>query len=93
MDSEPTWKQTDPIAWTLELVKCLEGSDYKVSRDVDYLIDSILGGFITEFSIDTYVSYREAEQQFFKGPRGKYLTLLKTYSKLPLCKKGIMPLS
>lgn len=60
-DSEPTWKHADPILWTPYLVKHLEGSNYKVVRVVDYWIDKILNGLITEFSIDTYVSYSEAE--------------------------------
>ena len=61
LDSEPTWKHDDPIVWTLELVKHLEGSDYKVARAIDYWIDIILGGFITEFSINKYVSYSKDE--------------------------------
>lgn len=60
-NSEPTWKHDDPIVWTPELVKHLQGSDYKVAQVVDYWIDSILGSFIVEFAIDTSVSYSEAE--------------------------------
>jgi len=77
---------------TLELVKQLEGSNYKVARVVDYWIDNILGGFITEFAIDASMSYREAQCRFFKGSRGKYLKLVKTYIKMLLYKEGIMPL-
>jgi len=60
-NSEPTWKDDDPIVLTPELVKRLEEFDYKVARVVDYWIDSILGSFITEFAINTSVSYSEAE--------------------------------
>ena len=60
-ESEPTHNRDDPIVWNPKLVKFLEISDYKVVRVVDYLIDSILGSFITEFAIDTFVFYSEAE--------------------------------
>ena len=60
---------------------------------VDYWIDSIMGSFITEFAIDTLVSYSEAKRQFFKDPRGKYLKSLKTWIKIILCEKRVMPLN
>ena len=61
-DSEPTWKHDNPIVWTLELVKCLKRSDYKVVRVFGYSIDIILGSFITKFVINSSVSYSEAER-------------------------------
>lgn len=54
-------------------------------------LTSIMGGFITEFTIDTSISYSEVERRFFKGPRGKYLKDLKTWIKMILCEKGVMP--
>ena len=42
---------------------------------------------MTEFAVDTSVSYSEAERRFFKGPRGKYLKSLNTWIKMLLCKK------
>ena len=32
-----------------------------ISRGVDFWVDSILQGYITEFAIDTITSYSEAE--------------------------------
>jgi len=78
---------------TPELVKHLEGLEYKVAKAIDYWIDSILGRFITKFVIDTFSSYSEAERRFFKGPKGKYLKSLKTWIKMLLCKKRVMPLN
>lgn len=72
------WKLDNPIVWNQDLVRHLEGSENKIARAIDYWIDSILGGFITKFTIDTSVSYSEFEHQFFKGPSGKYLKSLKT---------------
>ena len=47
---------------------------------------------MTEFAVDTSVSYSEAEQHFFKGPQGKYLRSLNTWIKMLLCEKRVMPL-
>lgn len=71
----------------------LEPSESKIVRVVYYQIDSILGGFITEFMIDMSISYREFEHWFFKGPKGKYLKSLKTWIKMLLCEKWVMPLN
>ena len=79
--------------WALELVKHLEGSKNKVVKAIDYQIDSIVGGFITEFVIDTYASYSESEPQFFKGPISKYMKSLKTWIKILLCEKWVIPLN
>lgn len=47
---------------------------------------------MTKFTIDTSVSYSEAECHFFKGPRGKYLKLLNTWVKMLLCEEWVMQL-
>jgi len=60
---------------------------------VDYWIDSILGGYVIEFEINTSTNYSEVEHRFFKGPRGKYLKSLKTYIKMLLREKQVMPLN
>lgn len=79
--------------WTPYLVKHLKGSKNKAAKVVNYWIDNILGGFTIEFVIDTFVSYREVEHRFFKGQRGKYLKTLKTWIKVLLCEKWVMPLN
>lgn len=61
MDSQGTWRLDNPIVWTPKLVRHLEASENKITRVVDHWIDSILGGFITEFVIDTSVGYSKAE--------------------------------
>jgi len=60
-DSQGRYKLDQPIVWTLELVDRLEASEDKIARAVDHWLDRIIGGFITEFAIDTTVSYSEAE--------------------------------
>lgn len=70
-------------------MKHLEASKKKIAQVVDYWINSILGGFITEITIDTSTSYSEVEHMIFKGPRCKYLKSLKVYIKMLLCEKGL----
>lgn len=74
---------------TSKLVRHLEASENKIVRVVEYWIDRILGGLITEFVIDTSVSYSKYECWFFKGPRGTYLKSLKTWIKMLLCDKWL----
>ena len=54
--------------WTPELVRRLEASEHNIAHAVDHWLDQIIGGFITEFAVDTSVSYSEAERRFLKGP-------------------------
>ena len=79
-----------PIVWTLELVHILEASEEKIARAMDQWLDRIIGEFITEFMIDTTISYSEAERRFLKGPRGKYIKSLSTWIKMLLCEKRFM---
>jgi hypothetical protein len=59
---------------------------------VDFWLDSVLGGYITEFSIECTQSYSVVEREFFKGPCGRYLKSLSTWVKMLLCDKGVMKL-
>jgi len=47
---------------------------------------------MTEFTVDTSVSYSKEECHFFKGLRGKYLKSLNTWIKMLLCEKWVMQL-
>ena len=73
--------------WTPELVRKLEAIEDKLARIVDYWLDRIIGGFITEFAIDTTVSYIEAERCFLERPWGRYIKSLNTLIKMFLCEK------
>lgn len=89
-DSHGRCKLDQPIVWTPELVRRLEASEDKITRAVDHWLDQIRRGFITEFAIDTTVSYSEVERHFLKGPRGKYVKSLNTWIKMLLCEKWVM---
>jgi hypothetical protein len=57
---------------------------------VDFWLDNITAGFITEFAVDTMKSYTVAEKDFLKGPRGRYIRSLYTSIKILLHDKGVM---
>jgi len=78
------------IVWTLELVCRLEALEDKIVCTVDHWLDRIIGGFFTEFVVDTSVSYSEVEQRFLKGLRDKYVKSLNTWIKMILCEKRVM---
>ena len=60
-NNQGRYKLDQPIVWTPELVLKLEASEDKIMRAVDHWLDWIIGGFITEFMIDTTVIYNEVE--------------------------------
>ena len=62
----------------------------EVSRAVDFWTTWTLEAFVTEFAIDTSTSFSEAEREFFKGTRGKFLNSLSLKIKILLVEKGIL---
>jgi hypothetical protein len=79
-----------PKNWIPELIRQVNTISNQVSHTIDFWLDSILGGYITEFSIECTQSYSVAEREFFKGPRGRYLKSLSTWIKMLLCDKGVV---
>jgi hypothetical protein len=56
-----------PKNWTPELVRQVDSVDNRTSHAVEFWLDSILGGYITKFSIDCTQAYSVTERDFFKG--------------------------
>ena len=56
-----------PVVWTPELVHRLGALEDKIVQAVDHWLNQIIGGIITEFTVDMTISYSEAEQRFLKG--------------------------
>ena len=77
-------------AWTPTRINLLKRVNNRISRAADFWTTRTLEAFVTEFAIDTSTSFSEAEQQFFKGPRGKFLNLFSLKIKMLLAKKGIL---
>jgi hypothetical protein len=82
--------QIRQLEWNPEEITQLQCVDNKFICKVDFLLDNIIVGFITEFAIDTTKSYNTAQQDFLKGPSGKYLGSLYTSIKILLYNKGVM---
>jgi hypothetical protein len=60
----------------------------KFTHAVDFWLDSIVVGFITEFAVDTAKSFSAVEHEFLRKPRGRYILSLYTSIKILLCNKG-----
>ena len=90
--SNPTKKFQggEPTEWSPWLIQWLKRTSNPISRAIDFWVDSILGGHITEIIVDTINSYSEVEREFFEGLRGIYLTSLKILIKILICEKGIL---
>ena len=67
-----------PIVQIAKLVSTLEASEDNIARVVEHWLDWFIGGFITEFPVNTSVNYNEAEQRFINGPWVKYIKSLNT---------------
>jgi len=52
-DIQGRWKLDSPIVWTPELVQKLEASKDKITHAINNWIDCVIGGFVTEFVVDT----------------------------------------
>ena len=76
--------------WTPTRFNLVQHVNNEVSRAVDFWTTCTLEAFMTEFAINTSTSFSEAERQFFKGPRGKFLNSLRLWIKILLAEKGIL---
>ena len=78
----------EPTSWTPELIQELQETEKRASQDVEFWLDSILEGYITEFAVDTTKSYNEVEREFFNEPRGRYLLSLNCQLRCSFVKKA-----
>jgi hypothetical protein len=78
------------LDWTPVQVEQLQQVNNKFTHTIDFWLDSIVAGFITEFAVDTTKSYSATEQEFLRGPHGRYIRSLYTYIKILLYNKGVM---
>jgi hypothetical protein len=81
------------LEWNLVDITKLQQVDNKFTRAIDFWLDNIVAGFIIGFAVDTMKSYSAAEQEFLKGPRGRYIRLLYTSIKILLYNKGVMTMA
>ena len=62
VENETFSQRVRPTEWTLEAIQRLEQIDNPISRAVDYWLNSLLEGFVTEFAVDTLKDYSEVER-------------------------------
>ena len=67
VEFQKCWKDERVTQWTPELIQRLEKTNNTITRTMDHWVDSVLGGLVTEFSIDQFAYYSEVERRFFKG--------------------------
>ena len=89
-DSQGRCRLDKPIVWTPELLRRLEASKDKIVCAMDHWLNQIIGGFITEFAVNTTTNYSEVERRFIKGPRDKYIKFLNMWIKILLCEKQVI---
>jgi hypothetical protein len=81
------------LEWNYVEIVQLQQVDNKFIRVVDFWLDNIVAGFIIEFAVDTVKSYNATEQEFLKGPRGRYIISLYTSINMLLYNKGVMTMA
>jgi hypothetical protein len=91
-DNHPT-NRIRQLEWNSVEIAQLQQVDNKFTRAVDFWLDNIVAGFITEFAVDTAKSYNATEKEFLKGPRGRYIRSLYTSIKMLLYNKGVMTMA
>jgi hypothetical protein len=78
VDNTRRYRTVAPRNWTPELVRQLNSVSNKTSREIDFWLNNILGGYIMEFAIDCTHSYNFTERDLFKGPCGRFMKSLGT---------------
>jgi hypothetical protein len=82
--------QIRQLDWTPIQIQQLQQANNKFTCTIYFWLDSIVAGFITEFIVDIAKSYSFTEQEFLRGPRGRYIQSLYTSIKILLYNKGVM---
>ena len=90
---QTNFQRRETVEWIDQLVREITSLSITISRAVDFWVDSILQGYITEFAVDTITSYSEVERNFFQGPRRRYLLCISTWIKMLAYEMGILHLS
>jgi hypothetical protein len=60
-------------SWNPELIHQVNTISNHISLAIDFWLDSVLGGYITDFSIYHTQSYSAAKRDLFKGLHAEYI--------------------
>ena len=83
-------RRQEVVKWSDQLVHEVTSVGNDISRAIDFWVDSILQGYITEFMVETITSYSEVEIIFFQGPQRRYLLSISAWIKMLSYEKGIL---
>jgi hypothetical protein len=78
------------LEWNPMEIVHLQQVNNKFTCAIDFWLDYVIAGFITEFAADIAKLYTATEQDFLKGPRGRYIRSLYTSIKILLYEKDTM---
>ena len=84
------FQRREAVEWSDPLVHEVTSVSNTITRAVNFWVDSILQGYITEFAVDTITSYSEVERNFFQGTQRRYLLSFSTRIKMLVYEKGIL---
>ena len=66
---ETNIQRIEAIEWNDQLVYEVTSVSNAISRAIDFWVESILQGYITEFAVDTITSYSEEGKKISKDPK------------------------
>ena len=87
------FQRREVVEWSAQLIRELTSVSNPISRAIDFWVNSILQGYITEFAVETITLYSEAEIKIFRGCQRRYLLSISTWIKMLVYEKGILQLS
>ena len=79
----------EAVEWSAQLIHELNSVSNPISRDVDFWVNNILQGYITEFTVETITSYSETKSNFFQGAQRRYVLSISTWIKMLVYEKVI----
>jgi hypothetical protein len=88
-ENHPT-NQIIQLEWNPMDIVQLQQVNKKFTCAVDFWLDSIVAGFITEFAVDTVNSYIAVEKDFLKGTIGRYIISLHTSNNILLYDNSVI---
>ena len=90
---QTNFQRREAAEWSDQLVHEVTSVSNDISRAVDFWVDTILQGCITEFVVDIITSYSDVERNFFQGPQRRYPLSISAWIKMLANEKGILNFS
>ena len=84
------FQRREVVEWSAQLICKITSVRNPISRFVDFWVDNILQGYLTEFAVEMINAYSEAERNFFQGTRRRFLLSRSTWIKMLFYEKGFL---